>query len=75
MSWYAAVSITSTARNGSASASKGWGVIGERWVETVRQFGRRFKTAAGRRQSLVALAVRTAKAWSQGQGAAVLAFR
>ena len=24
------------------------GVIGEEWVETVRQFGRRFKTAAGR---------------------------
>ncbi len=30
------------------------GVIGEGWVETVRQFGRRFKTAAGRRESRAA---------------------
>jgi hypothetical protein len=51
------------------------GVIGEGWVETVRQFGRRFKTAAGRRESLAALAVRRGKAWLQGQSAAALAFR
>ena len=51
------------------------GVIGEGWVETMRQFGRRFKTVAGRRASLVALAVRRAKAWLQGQGAAALALR
>ncbi len=51
------------------------GVIGEEWVETVRQFGRRFKTAAGRRESRAALAVRRAKVWLQGQGAAALAFR
>ena len=38
------------------------GVIGEGWVETVRQFGRRFMTAAGRRESLAALAVRRGKA-------------
>ena len=43
------------------------GVIGEGWVETMRRFGRRFKTVAGRRASLVALAVRRAKAWLQGQ--------
>ena len=40
-------------------------------VETVRQFGRRFKAALGRR----ALAVRRGKAWLQGQGAVALAFR
>ncbi len=51
------------------------GVIGEGWVETMRQFGRRFKTVAGRRASLVALAVRRAKAWLLGQGAAALALR
>jgi hypothetical protein len=51
------------------------GVIGGGWVETVRQFGRRFKTAAGRRASPVTLAVRRAKAWLQGQGAAALALR
>jgi hypothetical protein len=51
------------------------GVIGEGWFETMRQFGRRFKTVAGRRASLVALAVRRGKAWLQGQGAAALALR
>ena len=51
------------------------GVIGEGWVETMRQFGWRFKTVAGRRASLVALAVRRAKAWLQGHGAAALALR
>ncbi len=51
------------------------GVIGEGWVETVQQFGRRFKTAAGRRDSLTALAQRRGKAWLQGHGAAALAFR
>ena len=51
------------------------GVIGEGWVETVRQFGRRFKTAAGRSESLAALAVRRGEAWLQGHGAAALALR
>jgi REP element-mobilizing transposase RayT len=51
------------------------GVIGDGWVETVRQFGRWFKTAAGRRASLAHLAVRRGKAWLQGQSAAALAFR
>jgi REP element-mobilizing transposase RayT len=51
------------------------GVIGDGWVETVRQFGRWFKTAVGRRVSLAHLAVRRGKAWLQGQSAAALAFR
>jgi hypothetical protein len=51
------------------------GLIGEGWIETVRQFGRWFKTAVGRRDSLVALAVGRKRAWLQGQKAAALAFR
>ncbi len=51
------------------------GVNGDGWVETVRQFGRWFKTAAGRRDSLARLAARRGKAWLQGQSAAALAFR
>jgi REP element-mobilizing transposase RayT len=51
------------------------GVIGDCWVETVRQFGRRFKTAVGRPDSLTALAARRGKAWLQGRNAAALAFR
>jgi hypothetical protein len=51
------------------------GIIGDGWVETVRQFGRWFKMAAGRRGSLADLAVRRRKAWLQGQGAAAPAFR
>jgi REP element-mobilizing transposase RayT len=45
------------------------------WVETVRQFGRWFKTAVGRRDSLRTLAEQRGKAWLQGQAAAALAFR
>jgi REP element-mobilizing transposase RayT len=45
------------------------------WVETVRRFGRWFKTAAGRGQSLKDLASRRGNAWVQGQNAAALAFR
>ena len=51
------------------------GIIGNGWVETVRQFGRRFKTAVGRPDALAALAARRGKAWLQGSGAAALAFR
>jgi hypothetical protein len=51
------------------------GVIGDGWVETVRQFGRWFTTAVGRRSSLAYLAVRRRKAWLQGQRAAALAFQ
>jgi REP element-mobilizing transposase RayT len=51
------------------------GVIGDGWVETVRLFGRWFKTAAGRPDALAALAARRGKAWLQGSGAAALAFR
>ena len=48
---------------------------GDGWVETVRHFGRWFKTAAGQRDSLARLAARRGKAWLQGQTAAALAFR
>jgi hypothetical protein len=51
------------------------GVIAEGWVESVRQLGRRLKTAAGRRASIVALPVRWGKAWFQGQGASALSYR
>jgi REP element-mobilizing transposase RayT len=51
------------------------GIVGCGWVETVRQFGRWFKTAVGRRVSLSHLAARRGKAWLQGQSAAALAFR
>ncbi len=40
---------------------------GNGWVETVRHFGRWFKTAAGQRDSLARLAERRGKAWLQGQ--------
>ncbi len=50
------------------------GVIKDNWVETVRHFGRRFKTAAGRVESLTALAARRNKLWLKGQSEAVLAF-
>ena len=51
------------------------GIIGDGWIETVRQFGRRFKTAVGRPDALAALAARRGKAWLQGSNAAALAFR
>jgi hypothetical protein len=51
------------------------GVNEDGWVETVREFGRWFKTAAGLRDSLARLAARKGKAWLQRQSAAALAFR
>jgi hypothetical protein len=51
------------------------GIVGDGWIETVRQFGRRFKTAVGRPYALAALAARRGKAWLQGSNAAALAFR
>ena len=51
------------------------GVNGDGWVEIVRRFGRWFKTAARRRDSLSRLAARRGKAWLQGQSAAAVAFR
>ena len=51
------------------------GIVGDGWIETVRQFGRRFKTAVGRPDALAALAARRGKAWLQGSNAAALAFR
>ncbi len=51
------------------------GLKGDGWLETVRHFGRWFKRAAGRRDSLVALATRSGRQWFQGQRAAAIAFR
>jgi REP element-mobilizing transposase RayT len=51
------------------------GIVGDGWIETVRQFGCRFKTAVGRPDALAALAARRGKAWLQGSNAAALAFR
>jgi hypothetical protein len=43
-------------------------------VDTVRNFGKRFKRVVGRRDSLVALAARMGQAWFHGQRAAAIAF-
>jgi hypothetical protein len=51
------------------------GVNGDSWTETMRRFGRWFKTAAGCRDSLKELAARRGKAWLHGQARAALAFR
>jgi REP element-mobilizing transposase RayT len=51
------------------------GVNFEGWIQTVQQFGRWFKRAAGRRDSLAALAHRSGRRWFQGQRAATIAFR
>ena len=44
------------------------------WVETVRHFGRWFKRAVGRHDSLAAIAMRSGRCWFQGQCAARVAF-
>jgi hypothetical protein len=44
------------------------------WVETVRGFGRLFKQAAGRPNSLVDAAARRSRRWFQGKAAARTAF-
>jgi REP element-mobilizing transposase RayT len=46
----------------------------DRWIETVRQFGRWFKRAVGRRASLKILAEQTGRRWFHGQRAAGVAF-
>jgi REP element-mobilizing transposase RayT len=50
------------------------GVNGDAWVDTVRNFGKRFKRAVGRRDSLAALAARMGQACFHGQHAAAIAF-
>jgi hypothetical protein len=50
------------------------GVDRSNWVETVREFGRMFKQAAGRASSLVRAAPRCSRRWFQGKAAAQLAF-
>jgi hypothetical protein len=50
------------------------GLNGECWLETVSNFGRWFKRAAGGRISLAAEAVRSGRRWFQGQRVAETAF-
>ncbi len=51
------------------------GLKSDGWVETVRKFGRLFKTAVGRPDALTELARRRGKGWLQGRTAAALSFR
>jgi REP element-mobilizing transposase RayT len=44
------------------------------WVQTVREFGRMFKQAAGRASSLASAAPGRSRRWSQGKAAAQAAF-
>ena len=50
------------------------GVDRSNWVQTVCDFGRMFKQAAGRASSLVHAAPRCSRRWFQGKAAAQLAF-
>jgi hypothetical protein len=50
------------------------GVDRSNWVQTVRDFGRMFKQAAGRASSLVQAAPRCSRRWFQGEDAARVAF-
>jgi hypothetical protein len=49
-------------------------INGDGWLETVRDFGRWFKRAVGRADSLASAALRTGRRWYQGQRAARIAF-
>jgi hypothetical protein len=51
-----------------------FGLNGAAWVATARHFGRWFKRAVGRGDSLTAMAVRAGRRWLQGRRAAKLAF-
>jgi hypothetical protein len=50
------------------------GIDRSNWVNTVRDFGRMFKQAAGRASSLARAAPRYSRRWLQGKAAAQLAF-
>jgi hypothetical protein len=50
------------------------GIDRSRWVNTVRDFGRMFKQAAGRATSLPRAAPRCSRRWFQGKAAAQFAF-
>jgi hypothetical protein len=50
------------------------GVNRSNWVQTVREFGRMFKQAAGRASSLVHAASRCSLRWFQNKAAAQVAF-
>ena len=51
------------------------GVSSVGWVETVRHFGRWFKRAVGRHDSMAAIAMRSGRCWFQGLCAVRVAFR
>ncbi len=51
------------------------GLNGDAWVETVQHFGRLFKRAAGRVDSLTAAAAQSGRRWLQGRSAARVAFQ
>ena len=51
------------------------GVDRSNWVQTVRDFGRMFKQAAGRATSLVSAAPRCSRCWFQGKAAVQVAFQ
>jgi hypothetical protein len=55
-------------------ASLSLGLNGEYWLETVSNFGRWFKRAAGGRISLASAALRSGRRWFQGQRVAKTAF-
>jgi hypothetical protein len=50
------------------------GIDRSNWVDTVRDFGRMFKQAAGRASSLARAAPRCSRRWFQGKASAQLAF-
>ena len=50
------------------------GIDRSNWVDTVRDFGRLFKQAAGRASSLARAAPRCSRRWFQGKAAARVAF-
>ena len=45
------------------------------WLDTVRNFGKSFKRAVGRSDSLTSAALHTGRRWFHGQRAARIAFR
>jgi len=50
------------------------GLNGNAWIETVQHFGRLFKRAVGRVDSLTAAAAHSGRRWFQGRSAARIAF-
>jgi hypothetical protein len=50
-------------------------INGDGRIETLRNFGRWFRRAVGRADSLTSAALRTGRRWYQGQRAAAVAFQ